>query len=57
MDGCSWYVLGARADELMVLAGGEHDDGDLRVAEHGELLGLPWINTVCALMVGLVELH
>jgi hypothetical protein len=41
----------------MVLAGGEHDDGDLRVAKHVELLGLPWINTVCALMVGLVELH
>jgi hypothetical protein len=57
MDGCSWYVLGARADELMVLAGGEHEDGDLRVAKHGELLGLPWINTVCALMVRLVELH
>ena len=36
-----WYVLGASADELVVLSGGgEHDDGDLRVAEHGELLGL-----------------
>lgn len=35
------YRLGGRAAELVVLAGGgEHDDGDLGVAEHGELPGL-----------------
>lgn len=31
-------LLGSWADELVVLAGGgEHDDGDLGVAQHGEL--------------------